>query len=98
MPCQMESSMDISTKQDASLSEDEDLNISASPGPSKPANPVHMTLIADGFLQEIGFGTCNTASRVWKERFFTMWVKTNPAGGKPLRYAVCECSPGRCKE
>jgi len=62
-------------------------------------NQVHDTLKADGFTQDKDIGSQSTASRVWKEGLFTMWVKPNPAGGKVLkRFAVCECRPGKCKE
>ena len=86
-------------EQDAeSLSGGEDLSGTGMPGPSLQANPVHSTLSADGFSQEKQVGSHATASRIWKDGFFTMWVKANPAGGKQLRYAVCECNPGKCKE
>ncbi len=81
-----------------SLLGDEDLRDASKPEVPSPANPVHETLLRDGFSQDKDVGLRSTASRVWKEGFFTMWVKAKPAGGKPFRYAVCECNPGKCKE
>jgi len=64
-----------------------------------PVNPVHSTLQAEGFVQDKDIGSWSSASRVWKEGHFTMWVLQNPNGGKALqRFAVCECNPGKCKE
>ena len=81
------------------LSSDEDNGTAAEQSFPPQVNPVHGTLEADGFTLDKDIGSRSTASRVWKEGLFTMWVKPNPAGGKALKkFAVCECKPGKCKE
>jgi len=60
-------------------------------------NPVHQELINDGYeLAPVCIQT-NT-SKVCRENFFTRWAKLDPSDlTKPLRFAVCECEPGKCK-
>jgi hypothetical protein len=80
-------------------SSDEEHRPTAEQPPPHAANPVHTELQKQGFIKDQDIGSRSSASRVWKEGLFTMWVKPNPVGGKPLqRFAVCECNPGKCHE
>ena len=64
--------------------------------PPASTNPVHQQLIAEGFIFTPVYVQANT-SRVYTENFFTMWSKPNAKdSARPLRWAVCKCTHGKC--